>query len=351
MDWLDALERRIPWIAMPGLIRHISVLMAVAFGLDMAQVVPLGTWLLQGHAVLDGQVWRAVTFLFVPTSQQPLFLLFELMILVMTGDGLESAWGSFRVTVYYLVGALGIVLASLVMPGMVFDATYLNLSLFFAFATLYPDFEILVFFILPVKVKWLAILSSLAIVWSVLFLPLGFKIAALLSVVNYLVFFGPAAVSAVRRGAVQRERQARMEAAYAPTTGARHTCTTCGRTEVSHPDLEFRYCTCRVCGPGGKAFCQDHLQPHKETGPRATERSPSANNGTASGSTGPTPSPAIGPVPEPTTPMKLPSGHGSPANTVAAPTAPPSEFPPPPAPPAAGSPPPPPARGPRAGCR
>lgn len=243
MNWLDRLERRFGRYAIPGLIRHIALGMIVVFGLQHLQLVHPLQLALHGDSILQGQVWRLVTFLFLPMADGVFFLLIQLMFMVMTGDGLEAAWGSFRLTVYYLVGAFATVAIALLMPGAILSNDYLNLSLFFAFATIYPDYEILLFFVLPVKVKWLALLSAAWVVWTLLTAPLFAKLIAALSVANYLLFFGAAAIGSLRQSAANRERREKMEEAYRRVaTMARNTCTICGRTEVSHPEPQTRPC-------------------------------------------------------------------------------------------------------------
>lgn len=262
-SWLNALERKAPWLAIPGLIRGIAAFMLVTWFLDASQTFPLGAWLFDANAIWAGQIWRLVTFLAVPVSGNPFLLLFELMILVMTADGLEEAWGTWRLTVYYLVGVLGTIAVGFLLPGMPLGSYFLNLSLFFGFATIYPEFEILIFFVLPVKMKWLAMLSAAGVIWVILFWPLVFKIAAIVAFLNYLLFFGPAAITAVRRGASAYKRQREFSSNMGAVPGqARHTCVICNRTELSNPELEFRYCSCPACGDG-KAFCVEHLTQHK----------------------------------------------------------------------------------------
>ena len=266
-SWLDTLERKAPWLAIPGLMRGIAGLMLLAWFLDASQVMPLSAWLFNADAVLAGQVWRLATFLAVPMSQNPFFLLFEVMILVMTADGLEEAWGTWRLTAYYLVGALGTIAAGFLLPGVLFGSYFLNLSLFIGFATIYPEFEILIFFVIPVRMKWLAMLSGAGVAWVILFWPLPFKLAALAAFLNYLLFFGPAALTAMQRGASTYQRSRAFQAqSTVPAGKARHTCSVCAKTELSHPELEFRYCSCDACGDG-KAFCADHLREHKAARP------------------------------------------------------------------------------------
>ena len=137
----------------------------------------------------SGESCELVTFIFIPPTFSPLWLIFTLYFYYLVGSGLEQAWGSFKFNVYYLVGMIATILAAFI-TGHGATGVYLNLSLFFAFATLYPDFQVLLFFILPVKVKYLAWLNAAFLGYTLLFSPWPLKVAALASVLNYFIFFG-----------------------------------------------------------------------------------------------------------------------------------------------------------------
>ena len=266
-DWLDRLERQLPGLAIPGLVRIITLGMLFAFGLTTSQTTPPEFWLLSGDSLRHGEVWRIFTFLFYPPSFNMILLVFELMILVMCGDGLEEAWGSFRVTAYYLTGVLALLVTAFLLPGLPIPNTYLNLSLFLAFATVYPDYEILLFFILPLKVKYLAMFSGLLILWTIITAPLLFKVAAALSVANYLLFFGPTTVKTLLQTGAANLRRRQYEASVAAAEKPRHVCTICGKSAQTHSDVQIRYCTCRVCGNDGRGFCEIHLEEHEKESP------------------------------------------------------------------------------------
>ncbi|MBF0408330.1 MAG: hypothetical protein HQM10_13350 [Candidatus Riflebacteria bacterium] len=262
MNWLDKLERKVPGLAIPGLMRMISMLMFLTFALDQMQIVPLHKWFLSGELVMAGEVWRLLSFIFIPPASNMIFLVFALMIIVMTGDGLELEWGSFRLTVYYLFGLLANIAIAFIFPDIFISNSFLNLSLFLAFATVYPDYEILLFFILPVKIKYLALISAVSIVYGILFGPMAMKAVAILSIANYLLFFGPLTITSIFRGAGNYQRRKKFEESFKSSSEARHICTSCGRSEKSDPELVFRYCVCKSCQPDGKAFCTEHLQDH-----------------------------------------------------------------------------------------
>ncbi|HQD06301.1 MAG TPA: rhomboid family intramembrane serine protease [Bacillota bacterium] len=189
MKWLNKLERRYVRYAVKNLMLYIIGLNALIF--VWVQIDPAAYHLLVLHPslVLRGELWRLVTFIFIPPTFSPLWLIFTLYFYYLVGSGLEQAWGSFKFNVYYLVGMIATILAAFI-TGHGATGVYLNLSLFFAFATLYPDFQVLLFFILPVKVKYLAWLNAAFLGYTLLFSPWPSKVAALASVLNYFIFFG-----------------------------------------------------------------------------------------------------------------------------------------------------------------
>lgn len=141
--------------------------------------------------VLSGEVWRLVSFLFVPNNTSPLWIVLSLYLYYMIGTSLENAWGSFQFNVYYLIGILGSVAAAFI-TGYGTNA-YINLSLFFAFAILYPDHKILFFFVIPVKIKWLALVDAVfygyLIIISIITNNWVTAAAVVASLINLLIFF------------------------------------------------------------------------------------------------------------------------------------------------------------------
>ena len=263
-SWLDKLEAKHPNWAIDGLIRYISLLMILMFILHNTNMLNYSMIVLNGNEVLNGQIWRLLTFLFIPTSSNPLYLFFELLITVMCAEGIEASMGSFKLTMYYLFGALCIIIASFIFPYMVFNSYYLYLSLFFGYATLFPNQELLLFFIIPIKIKYIAILSGIILIIEFMLVPWAGKIALLLAITNYILFFAFPAFKGITYEMKQRKRRNDFEKAVTPDEkGYRHKCSVCGKTDVSSPEMIFRYCTCSKCGVDGVAFCQDHLKEHK----------------------------------------------------------------------------------------
>lgn len=191
MNWLDKVERKMRWFAVPNLMMLLSGLMLAVFLLELAlpeEAVSQYLWL-DWNAVRAGQIWRVLSFLILPPASSPFFLLFSLYFFCLMGNGLESQWGASKFTLFYTVGALGTIIGSL-FTGFATNQ-YLNLSLFLAFAAIYPNYTVMVFFILPVKVKYLALLDVLLYLY--LFFQIGWpeRVALLLSLANVLLFFSP----------------------------------------------------------------------------------------------------------------------------------------------------------------
>ncbi|MEG1849750.1 MAG: rhomboid family intramembrane serine protease, partial [Oscillospiraceae bacterium] len=159
MKWLDKLERKYGRFGIPDLMMVVSTVMVLVYLFDMVQnrIYLQGMLSLSRAAILDGQVWRLVSFIFAPPPSSPLFVLLAIYFYLFLGRTLENQWGSFRFTLYYLFGMLGCIAAAM-LTGYGTNS-YLNLSLFLAFAFLYPDLEVLLFFFLPIKVKYLAYLD------------------------------------------------------------------------------------------------------------------------------------------------------------------------------------------------
>ncbi len=198
MKWIDRLERKFGRYAIKNLMTYIVILNAVVY---MLMMIPgtnlLSKFVLEPSLVLKGEIWRLITYIFIPPSTSPIFIIFVLYFYYMIGSNLENEWGSFRFNLYYFLGMLGTTIATFITGG---GATplYINLSLFLAFAHLYPNFEVLLLFIIPIKVKYLALINWIVIAWSVIFEPVPYKIAAVVSVVNFLIFFGPDIVDNIK---------------------------------------------------------------------------------------------------------------------------------------------------------
>ena len=222
-----------------------------------------------------GQLWRLLSFSFLPTDTRPFWLLVSCYFYYWIGSTLEREWGTAKFTIYYLSGvlltALGAVAVSLItgIDYQVAGAAYVNLAMFFAFAMLYPDAQVLLFFIIPVKIKWMALLDACYFAYNIFFCAAArYWIGAalpLVALLNFFVFFAPELGRFVKREQT-RTKQAqhfhntvRQTQREQSSQGYRHKCAVCGRTDVTNPELQFRYCS--KCA-GYHCFCADHIFNH-----------------------------------------------------------------------------------------
>jgi membrane associated rhomboid family serine protease len=252
MSFLDKLERRLGFIAIPGLIRAIVALNALVFvlallnqGFDSYLALDIGK-------IRAGEVWRLVTYIFVPRMAHPLVVLVVLWFLWFIGDGLERAWGPFRLTLYFLLGMIGTTIAALLSNSQS-SSQMLFTTLFFAFAHFYPDEVIYVFFILPLKVKWIAWAYAGLLLLGFVVQSTSFRLALVAALSNYLIFFGPGMIRHLRQRKEVAVRRNRFETQSRSEDEPLHRCATCGATELTDPNLEFRVAR------DGEEYCLAHL--------------------------------------------------------------------------------------------
>ncbi|MBA2622412.1 MAG: hypothetical protein H0U88_02160 [Chthoniobacterales bacterium] len=259
MTWLDKLERRIGFIAIPGLIRIVVAFTALVCVLAFVNPYLLSVFELNPELIKRGQVWRLFTYLFVPRSPvqpgamlSPLWAVLALWFLWFVGDGLERAWGAFRLTLYFFLGMIGTTIAAFFF-GAQFSNAMLASSLFFAFAWFYPDEVIYVFFILPVKIKWLALISAAILMFGFIVGTNLYRLSLLAAFSNYLIFFGPEIFYQVRHRKEVSARRKRFEGESRSEAEPLHRCANCGATELSDPSLDFRV------SRDGEEYCVPHL--------------------------------------------------------------------------------------------
>lgn len=259
MNLLDSLERRYGRFAISGLIRIIIALTALVYLLALLNPGFISVLTLDPVRILHGEIWRLVTYIFIPRSigqpgsmMQPLWLLLALWFLLFIGDRLEHAWGAFRLNLYFLVGMIGTTVAAFFF-GAQFSNAMLVSSLFFAFANFYPEEVIYLMFILPVKVKWLAWISAALLLFGFLTSSNSYRMALVAAFANYFLFFGPDLVRAARVRQQVASRRQRFEESSRSTAETLHRCASCGATEVTNPNLEFRVAR------DGEEYCLAHL--------------------------------------------------------------------------------------------
>jgi len=257
----------------PRLMLYIVIVSAIVFLIGGQRLIALMSF--HPELVLRGELWRLVTWIFIPLNSDLLFTVIALYFYYFVGSSLESEWGTAKFTVFYIFGIViniiyGFVgwMAFGVAPYLV--PNYLNLSMFFAFAALFPDHVVRLFFIIPIKVKWLALVNAAFFAYSIISeILVGQLVMALLPLVALLNFFvlcsedllahlrplrARSSVSTINfKRAAKKAKREFNDKPY------RHKCAVCGRTDADFPNLEFRYCS--RCN-GYHCFCIDHINNH-----------------------------------------------------------------------------------------
>lgn len=277
-QWIDRFAYSHPRFGIPNLMLYIVAANAVVYVLSMfAGRAAVSFLAFDLSHLLQGEVWRLVTFVLLPFTYQPVTLVILLFFYYSVGSALEREWGAAKFTLYYLSGMVLSVLATvLVSLGSGYygwslsSAHYINLTLFLAFAALYPDARI-IYIVFPLKAKWLAIadivLLVLELAASLRSGDLAGAAASVMAVLNFVIFFWTDILRLFGIQSRQRSRQTvqfksavRQQKRTAARRGYRHKCEICGRTDADCPELEFRYCSkCQ----GYHCFCSDHIFDHR----------------------------------------------------------------------------------------
>lgn len=269
---IDMFCYRHPRFGVPNLMLYIVIISLAVWLLSIMDPSKtlMSFFVFSPERILKGEVWRIVSFIFVPQSLsfwELLFFYFYYWI----GNVLEKEWGTPRFNIFLISGVLltavyGFIIYFITKQSIAVTTYFIYLSMFFSFATLFPDVQVLFMFIIPIKVKWLAYLDAAFFLLSMLTQSFPFNLLPLVAVLNYLVFFGDDLFSSLRSNKARynkttvnfnREKQKiKYEQKNASYTKK---CAVCGRTDTDYPDLEFRYCS--RCA-GYHCFCQDHINNH-----------------------------------------------------------------------------------------
>lgn len=298
MNWLNKLERKIGRFAVPNLILWLIGAYGIGFVLNMINPQAVAFFSFHPYYILRGQIWRLVTWIFQPTNTGIFWLLIMMLFYYQLGTNLERVWGTFRFNVYLIGGMLFTVVGGMLFYGivsMIFGAEkamfvsslmsgfvstyYVNMSIYLAFSAMYPNLQVLLYFIIPVKVKWMAIFYVIMMVYNIfsvgrtygiyfgteagIWAGVCMAVVNIMSLLNFLVFFlSSRDMQRYSPKEVHRRQEFKRQMSE-PRPGSgitRHKCAVCGRTEVSNPELEFRFCS--KCD-GNYEYCQDHLFTHQ----------------------------------------------------------------------------------------
>ena len=256
-----------PGFGIPNLMRYITAANVAIWVLGAINRSFLGVLTFDPALILHGQIWRLVSFIFYPPSMGLLaFLAFWFYYWI--GSTLEAQWGTGQFTIYYFSGVIltvlyGFIIYFITGRSVNLGSEYIYLSMFFSFAVLYPDMQVLFMYIIPIKIKYLAIVDAVFFAYSVIANSFPVNLLPLVALINFFIFCGGELFASLPRRPSKNTVNFRQESARIRREQKdklyTHKCAVCGRTDVDHPELEFRYCSkCQ----GYHYFCSDHINNH-----------------------------------------------------------------------------------------
>lgn len=287
---INKLERKFGKYAISNLSLYLVMGYAIGYILSIFTPSLYSVLTFNPYAIIHGQIWRIITWLLIlPESDNIFVLLIMIFFYYSLGTNLERTWGTFRYNLYlfsgYIFTMIGGVIFYVVMGlmnteiggdmiwqmtgsavGLYTSTYYINMSIFLAFAVTYPEMEVLLYFIIPLKIKWLGYLYGAFIIYNLISSPWIIRVMIIMSLLNFIIFFFTTRnynrinPRELNRKRVYRKKvhESQRNAVY--SNGARHKCAICGRTELDNPELTFRFCS--KC-TGGKEYCQEHLFTHQ----------------------------------------------------------------------------------------
>lgn len=280
--WISRFCYNHPKLGIPNLMKYIVIANTVVFVLDLF-TNGFFTALLCFHyaSILHGQFWRLITFVLVPATggfgTYAAGLMSSVFLFAMTsmfyysiGNILERFLGTTRFTVFYALGILFNMIFGMVTRTSV-DMFYIHMSMFFSFATLYPDNRVYMYGIIPLKVKWLAWLDAAFFAYNIFFWlsngDITYALMPLLAIFNYFLFFWDTLAGAAKykkdsfahRTSKQTINFKKAQKDIKQRKGYLHKCTVCGVTDADDPNMEFRYCS--RCN-GYYCYCMNHINNH-----------------------------------------------------------------------------------------
>lgn len=276
MKIINKLERKFGRFGIPHLTNYILVCYVIGYLLSMTKTSLISYLYLEPGLILQGQIWRLITWVLVPPGMSNiLFVLIMLMFYYSLGTTLERTWGTFRYTLYIFSGLLFTVIGAFLLyfieggyvlfAGM-FSTYFISMSILLAFAVSYPDMRVLLYFVIPIKMKWMAFVYVAMIGYDIFnYVRMGvwqMAVPIVASLLNFIIFF-LSTRDIQRYHPKEVKRRQEFKKAVNPTkvtTITKHKCAVCGRTERDGENLEFRFCS--KCN-GNYEYCQDHLYTHE----------------------------------------------------------------------------------------
>ncbi|MDO5540066.1 MAG: hypothetical protein Q4F83_08300 [Eubacteriales bacterium] len=280
MKWLNKFERKCGRYAIHNLSAYIIALYVAGYLFQLFVPDIMNYLTLEPYYILHGQIWRLITWIIIPPSDFDIFTIIMLYFYYSVGTTLERTWGVFRYNLYIFSGMLFTVLGAFILYGILrvtspsyfllmgnaFSTYYVCTSIMLAFAATYPNAEVLLYFFIPIKIKWLGIFYGIIILADLVQSSWANRIVMIASLFNFVVFF--LSSRNVRRYSPKEQarrkefKKAMRTDQYTSQNGqiTKHKCAVCGRTELDGDNLEFRFCS--KCD-GNYEYCQDHLFTHE----------------------------------------------------------------------------------------
>ncbi len=280
MKFLNKMERKFGKYAIRNFSAFIIATYVAGYLMSMFTPAFLNYLTLEPYYILRGQVWRIVTWILVPPDDLSIFTIIMLFFYYSVGTALERTWGAFRYNVYIISGILFTVIGALILyfalgqnivfgvfgTGL-FSTYYINMSIMLAFAASYPDAQVMLYFFIPLKIKWLGIFYGVVVIAEFIYSSWVGKVAIIASLLNFILYFLSTRnmrkysyKEHMRKKEFKKAVKPEAERTMKKGTITRHKCAVCGRTEMDGDDLEFRFCS--KCD-GNYEYCQDHLFTHE----------------------------------------------------------------------------------------
>ncbi|MDD6482428.1 MAG: hypothetical protein PUF65_09240 [Lachnospiraceae bacterium] len=288
MNWMNKLEKKWGRYAVPNLSRYFVAAMVIGYLVSWVAPGLMEYMYFDMGAILHGQIWRLVTWIITPATSMDIFGILFLFCVLMWGSSLETFLGTFRMNVFLwggvilsdIIGVLlyGISFLILGTPVSIYLSTYyILMSMLLALAVCMPEGEVRLYFVLPIKMKWMLLFELVYLGYQVIRIfytsitALGVQLGIvygfvagtqiIAAVLNMFLFFW---FSRTRVSRKQKKRQKEFRAQFSqprPGSGiSQHKCVICGRTELTNPELTFRYCS--KCS-GNREYCEEHLFTHE----------------------------------------------------------------------------------------
>lgn len=274
MNFLNKMERKLGKYAIQNLTFWLIGFYILGYIIEFTMPNVLAWLALEPYYVMQGQVWRLVSWILIPPSTNLIFMIFMLMCYYFIGISIEHAIGTFRYNVYLLGGMIISTISAMALYGInylvtgtylrgigdSFSANYINMSLFLTFAVLFPNAQFQLYFLIPVKAKWMGIIEAVWAAFSFIGGDISQRVAILASLANFLIFYlctrnyHRVSPKEIHRKQVYRQQMRQSQGV------TRHKCAICGRTEKDGDNLEFRFCS--KC-EGNYEYCQEHLFTHQ----------------------------------------------------------------------------------------